>query len=347
MNRKYFYFILMLTLLSLFLIVYFFLGHKPAKKEITDVQVEHPPYITYISASGIVEPESGNINIRAPFNRIIKKINVSVNSKVKKGEVLFQLDIQDLLANLRIKQTEYEKALANFQKLKELPRKEDLMIAEEALNRTQAALNESKEQYEMMAHLPNPRAISKEEQNKRLSQYQQAEAEFRKAQAQFEKVKAGTWEPELKVAQYEVDQAKADVEAIETEIQRTAIKSPIDGTVLQIKIHEGETSDPNKTAIILGNIDQLNLRVSVDQFKVSMMHPNSSAVAFRQGDLTTEFPLKFIHTEPYMVPKKYLSNEIDEKVDTQVFEILYRLTNNGSHLFIGEQMDVYIDVEKK
>lgn len=428
MNRKYFYVVLVLTLLCFLLILIFFLGQKPLEKEIqpevqvkrplteiperppvevqvehpqkevqtvrpqediqvlrptlemkpeqpgikvqaegpiteaqakqpplevpvepppTKVQVERPPFVTYISGLGIVEPESGNINISTSFNRIITKINVSVNAQVQKGEVLFELDNQDLLANLRIKQSEYEKTLANFHKLEEMPRKEDLIIAKEALNSAQAALNDSKEQYDMIINLPNPRAISKEEQNKRLSKYQQAEAELRKAQAQFEKVKSGTWQPELKIAQHEVEQAKADIDAIETEIERTYIKSPIDGTVLQIKIHEGETSNPNKTAIILGNIDQLNLRVSIDQFKVSMLNPNSSAIAFRQGNLSTKFPLQFIHVEPLMVPKKYVTNEIDEKVDTQVFEILYRIANNNSHLFIGEQMDVYIDVEKQ
>ena len=133
---------------------------------------------------------------------------------------------------------------------------------------------------------------------------------------------------------------------MEAEIERTYIKSPIDGTVLQIKIHEGETSDPSKTAIILGNIDELNLRVSIDQFNEPRFHPDCPAVAFRQGDTTTEFPLKFIHIEPFMVPKKYLTNELHEKVDTQVFEILYRIEKNNSHLFIGEQMDVYIYDQK-
>lgn len=348
MNRKYFHIISTLTALCFILILIFFLDQKTATTEKPlEVKMERPQFATYISGVGVVEPESGNVNISTQFNRIIKKISVFVNQKVKKGEVLFQLDNQDLLANLKIKQREYEKIEANFHKLEALPRKEDLAIAEESLNRSQAALNESKEQYDMITNLPNPRAISREEQNKRLSHYQQAEAEFKKAQAQLEKVRSGTWEPELKIAHHGVEQAKADVEAIETEIERTSIKSPIDGTVLQIKIHEGELSDPGKTAIILGTIDQLNLRVSIDQYKVSMLRPNSPAVAFRQGDRSTEFPLKFIHVEPFMVPKKYVTNEIGEKVDTQVFEILYRIEKNHSHLFIGEQMDVYIDVEKK
>lgn len=346
MSRKYFYVVLGLTFFCLFLILIFFI-QKPNKEVVADIQIQPPPFLTYISGVGIVEPESGNININSHFDRIIKKINVSINDRVKKGEVIFQLDNKDLLNKLRSKKQEYEKALANLHKLEALPRKEDLIIAKEALNKAQAAFNESKAQYDMVVNLPNPHAISKEEQDKRLYRYQQAEAEERTAQAHFEKIKSGAWQPDLKIAHHEVEQAKADVDAIESEIQRTSIKSPLNGTVLKINIHEGETLDPNKTAMILGNIDELYLRVRIDQFNITLFQPNSPAVAFRQGNLSIRFPLHFIRIDPIMVPKKYLTNDINEKVDTQVFEILYRIAKTDAHLIIGEQMDVYIDVEKK
>jgi hypothetical protein len=69
--------------------------------------------------------------------------------------------------------------------------------------------------------------------------------------------------------------------------------------------------------------------------------------SFKQGDATTEFSLKFLSLEPFMIPEKYLTNELHEKVDTQVFEVLYRIEKNDAHLFIGEQMDVYIYVDGK
>ena len=176
--------------------------------------------------------------------------------------------------------------------------------------------------------------------------YQQAEAEFLIASAEFEKVRSGVWQPDLKMAQDVVEQAKADVGLLEAEIERMSVKSPIDGTVLQIKVHEGEVLDQNKAALILGNIGELNLRVGIDQFNGKRFQPDCPAVAFKQGDITMEFPLKFLHVEPLMVPKKYLTNELHEKVDTQIFEILYHIEKNNSQLFIGEQMDVYIYVDK-
>ena len=349
MHRRYFFVILALTAFCFVLILYFF-GQKFSSTEPQEnIRVDHSPYRTSISGVGIIEPKSGNISVGIPFNRIVKEINVSVNDKIKKGDILFQLDHQDLTANLRVKQKEYEKAIANLHQLEELPRKEDLTIAQEALKKAEVALNESKTQFDMANNLSNPRAISKEEHNKRFYRYQQAEAELREKQAQYEKLKAGTPQSELKIAAYEVGRAKATVQAIESEIESTYIKSPIDGTVLQIKIHEGETptSDPDKIAMILGNIDEMNLRVSVDQYNAFILDPNVPAIAYRQGDHYTQFPLEFIHIEPFMVHKKYLTNAADEKVDTQVFEILYRIPKNDSRLFIGEQMDVFIDISRK
>lgn len=344
MNRKYFSLVLILTALCFLLILVFF-EQKPVEDPPAKAPIVHAPFPVHISGVGIVEPKSGNIYIGIPFDRIVKHIYVSVNDKVKKGDPLIQLDNQDLVANLQVKQSEYEKAIANFRKLEALPREEDLVIADEAVKKAQVGLNEAKTQYEMVLNLPNPRAISKEEQDKRLYKLQTAEAQMREAQAQYEKIRSGTWAPDLQIAKHEVAQAEADVEALKTEIERTSIKSPIDGTILQIKIHEGETptSDTSKTAIIVGNIDEFNLRVSIDQFNVSHVTPHAPAVAFRQGNRSIDFPLEFLHLEPFMVPKKYLTNSVDEKVDTQVFEILYRIQKNDPGLFIGEKMDVLID----
>lgn len=343
MNRNYVYFIFAFTIISILLILFFFIGNKPQQGELQAVELENPPFLTYISGTGIVEPVSGNIMISPPFNRTVEKMNFSVEDKVKKGDVLFQLYNQDLKSNLKIRQTKYEESLSHLHKLEALPREEDLTIAQENLNKEQAVFNQATLEYCMATR----RAKSKEERCLSFYKYQQAVAEFLVAQAQFQKVKSGVWQPELKIAQDLVVQAQVEVGAMQEEIERTYIRSPIDGTVLQTKIHEGETSDPTKPAIILGNMSELNLRVGIDQFNIQKFHPNCPAVAFKQGDTTTEFPLKFIHIEPIMIPKKYLTNELYEKVDTQIFEILYRIENNHSHLFTGEQMDVYIYVDQK
>lgn len=342
MNRKYFYFISAFAFLCFLLILVFFARNNTELEATQDTQVETPSFLTYITGSGIVEPVSGNIMISSPLNRTVEKINVSVNDQVKKGDVLFELYNQDLKANLRIKQLQYEESLSNLRKLESFPREEDLTIAQENLNRAHAIFNESVLKYSM----DNRCAKSQEEACINLYNYMKAEAEFIAAQAQFDKIKSGTWKPELKIAKDAVEQAKADLEVTKIEIERTYVKSPIDGTILQIKIHEGEILNPSKNFILVGNMDALNLRVGIDQFNAQKFRPDCRAIAFKQGDNAQEIRLKFLYVEPVMVPKKYLTNELHERVDTQVFEIVYRIEKNDAHLFIGEQMDVYIYVDQ-
>lgn len=347
MNRKYVYIIFSATVLSFLLITFYFVGSASAEPTPPQdaQQVENPPFKAYITGLGIVEPVSGNITISSPFfNRIVEKINVAVNDQVKKGEVLFQLYNEDLRAALKIKQEKYEESLSNLRRLEALPREEDLTIARETFNKAQAAFNEAVTEY----CLANRYGRSKTEKCLSFYKYQQAEADFLAAKAQFEKVKSGTWQPELKIAKSAAEQARADVKVTELELERTYVKSPLDGTVLQIKIHEGEILDQSHAPIILGNITALNLRVSIDQFNEPRFNPFNRAVAFKQGDTTKEFPLEFILVEPIMLGKKYVTNALHEVVDTQIFEILYRIeTNENSHLFIGEKMDVYIYQDEK
>lgn len=342
LGRKYFYFILGLTFVSFLIILYFFVIVKPEQKAIANIQqINTPPFDTYITGTGIVEPASGGIIISPSFSRTVEKINISVNDQVKKGEILFELYNQDLKYNLLIRQKKYQESLSNLNKLKALPREADLIIATEELNRAQAFFNQS-----VISYCQGIRcAKSKSEKCMLLYKYQQAESEYLAAQARFDKIRSGVWQPELKIAQDMVEQAQADIKAMEVEIERTYIRSPIDGTVLQVNIREGELSVQGKRAVILGNIDELYLKVAIDEFNVSKFQPGDAAVAFKRGDNKREFPLKFLHIEPIMVPKKHLTNELQERVDTQVLEIYYRIEKTNNRLIIGEEMDVYIFVD--
>ena len=101
-------------------------------------------------------------------------------------------------------------------------------------------MEQAKSRFERIDGLQVNGAISQEEVTQRRFAVEDADAKRQQAQADFEKVKAGAWQPDIKIARLQVEQSKALVQRIEADIKRTLIRSPIDGTVLQIKIHEGE-----------------------------------------------------------------------------------------------------------
>jgi len=73
---------------------------------------------------------------------------------------------------------------------------------------------------------------------------------------------------------------------------------------------------------------------------------DAPAVAFLQGNEKVKFPLVFVRIEPLLVNKQNLTNDINEKVDTRVLQIIYRIKNDDHPIFVGQQMDVFIETER-
>lgn len=349
MKRNYFFIIVLIAIGCLCLIFYSLWQdiQSPLAKPVIN-EPPKSPYKSFISGVGVVEASSGNILISTPISRLVESVLVKEGEKVKKGDKLLCLENRDLQANLNLQEIAYEKALAEYQKLQEFPRSEDVNAASAQLQHSQIELDQAQYQHEMVLRLPDPRAISEEEKQRRASNFQQAKANWERNKADFDKIEKGTWKPDLEIAYHAVQEAEARIQQVKTEIERTCILSPIDGTVLQINIHPGEFAalESYQTPLmILGNIDELYLRVSINQLDIPYFNPDAPAEAFLQDNKHISIPLKFIRNEPYLTAKKYLSNGILERMDTKVFEIIYQIKHQTDiKLFVGEIMDVFIEV---
>ena len=70
---------------------------------------------------------------------------------------------------------------------------------------------------------------------------------------------------------------------------------------------------------------------------------NSPARATLKGQPKEWFPLKFVRIEPYVIPKKSLTGDNTERVDTRVLQVIYAVDAADKRLFVGQQVDVFID----
>ncbi|CDZ81500.1 putative efflux pump membrane fusion protein [Candidatus Rubidus massiliensis] len=346
MSRNYFKVIAFLTVVSLFLIIWFM--WREAHKTEPKAQVSHhpvAPFKSYIAGVGIVEASSENIIIGTPLQRVVKKVFVKVGEEIQAGSPLIELENRDLEAELKSKEVDYQIAVANYEKLKDYPRFEDIASAEANLKSAQASLFQAKHEYDIVEKLEDKRALSQNEINRRKVNFEQAQAKVDEAKSAFSKTQTGTWKPDLEIAKLQILQAKTNVDRIKTEIERTIIRSPIAGKVLQAKIHEGELAMDASVSpmMVIGNTTEKYLDVSINQFNAPYFNQNAPAVAYLQGDPNFEFPLEFVHLEPYLVRKKNLTNDISEKTDTRVLQVTYRFLNGSEHLYVGQQMDVFIE----
>ncbi len=196
----------------------------------------------------------------------------------------------------------------------------ELATRQAAVQVAEAALAEAKYQLELGQRLADQRVLSVEENKNRGYAAQKAEAQLA--------------------------QARAQLKSSETDLERLTLRAPVDGQVLQVKVHLGEfapTGALQTPLILLGNVDKLHIRVDVEEHEAWRVRPEAKAAATVRGNVDLKTPLTFVRFEPFVVPKKSLTGDSTERVDTRVLQVIYRIDNGNLPLFVGQQMDVFID----
>ena len=120
----------------------------------------------------------------------------------------------------------------------------------------------------------------------------------------------------------------------------------MDAEVLQVKVRAGEYAPAGQVAtplLTLGRLKPLHLRVDVDEHEAWRVRPEAAAVAQLRGLANVKVPLRFVRFEPMVIPKRSLTGDSIERVDTRVLQIIYAVEQGSAPLFVGQQMDVFIE----
>lgn len=267
-----------------------------------------PPFKSSVAGAGIVEANTENIAVGTVMSGVVFETYVSVGSKVKAGEPLFKLDNRELEAQLRT-------------------RKMALRVATAGVKVAKASLADLQNQLSRAVILAAKQVISVDELDR--NRYAVEIAVSKLAQAREE-----------------VASAKAQVEETKTNLDRIIVRAPVDGEILQMKIHRGEFALAGITEtplILIGNVKPLNVRTDVDENDAWRVRPSAPAVAFLRGNRKVKTSLKFVRFEPYVVPKRSLTGDSLERVDTRVLQVIYRIEDADLPIFVGQQMDVFIE----
>ncbi|HWC89944.1 MAG TPA: hypothetical protein VG433_09820, partial [Pirellulales bacterium] len=83
-----------------------------------------------------------------------------------------------------------------------------------------------------------------------------------------------------------------------------------------------------------------------DEHDIPRFQPGLAAKAALRGSPQEVYPLKFVRVEPYVVPKKSLTGDNTERVDTRVLQVIYSVDTRGKRLYVGQQLDVFISTSE-
>lgn len=201
----------------------------------------------------------------------------------------------------------------------------ELAMRQKELASAQATYEDESAQHKRLMSLPAGGAVSVEQQQRQLFA-------MRKARAQME-------------------QAAAAVENAQVTLDKHTVRAPVAGQILKTQIRVGEfvsATQGGNAPVILGTTNPLHLRVLVDENDLWRFDETAEATAFLRSNKERQYALTFVRTEPLVQPKRDLSGDTRELVDTRVMEVIYAITPiENAPLYVGQQLDVFINADAK
>jgi multidrug resistance efflux pump len=334
-----------------FAIAYVLRPDKAATDESVPANSVRPPatpFVDTLAGAGVVEPQSENISIGSPLPGIVAEVPVVVGQRVAKGDLLFRMDDRQLRSELASRQAALAIAQAELTRLQNEPRPEQVAVDTAQVEEAEAVAIEAKLQLERVTQLRATNSVTPAEMDAAQRTAAVAEAQLARTRAELDLLNAGAWYLDEAVAQQQVEQARAEVQRIQTELDRLEVRAPRDGEVLQVNVRPGEYAGtpPGATLMILGSTEHLHVRVDIDEQDIGRYRVGIPGVAMPRGFPDLKYDLKFNRVEPFVVPKRSLTGDNTERVDTRVLQVIYEVVRNEPPLYVGQQLDVFFKLPK-
>lgn len=231
-------------------------GSKPTEV-ITEKAIKRN-IVEIVSANGKIQPET-ELKITSDVSGEIVDMLVKEGDQVKKGQLL-----------CRIKPDIYESTIERV---------------EASVNSTKANLKTNIAQLEQAkANLANAEATHA--RNKKLfDQNAISQQEFDASKAQYEAAKANVegLQENIKASEFNVKGMEASLKEASTNLDKTYIYAPVDGTVSKLNVEKGErvvgvTGLQGTEILRLANLNEMEVSVEVNENDIIRVHKNDTAL---------------------------------------------------------------------
>jgi HlyD family secretion protein len=279
-------------------------------------KVERGDLAQSVVATGKIEPIT-KVEVKSKASGIIKKLYVDAGDKVKKGQLLAQLDkdeieaeVQQGRAGLQAAEANETSATADFERAKVDAEGPDVPLLKRAYERAQnmakdgvvsaSALDDAEKDYELALNKQN----------------------VAKAQLTVSKAKAVQ-------AQAQVAQSRANLAQLEEQLSYTDIESPIDGVVLSRDVEMGDAvssilvlGSSATQVMTLGDTSEVYVQGKVDESDIGKVYMAQPARIKVESFKDKTFNGKVTKISPMGV----------EKDNVTTFEVRVSINNPGGEL---------------
>ena len=277
-----------------------------------------------VVATGPIQPIT-KVELKSKASGLVENLYVDINQMVRKGQVLAQLDQQEIIAQVAAQRAQLAAAEANVSTY-------TANVAEDKVTAEAPDLPMYKETYERNLQMQKDGIVSQQTLDNAERDYLAAKNKRDSAVAQI-----GVDEAKLKQAEAQVQQNKASLDQLNQQLSYTTLVAPIDGMVLSRDVEVGDAVSSilvlGSTATLvmtIGDIHQVYVDGKVDEADIGSVYLGQAARIHVESFPNKIFNGKVTKIAPLGVEKDNVTTfEVRVSIDNPGGEIKANMTANA------------------
>jgi ABC exporter DevB family membrane fusion protein len=300
----------------------------------------------WVAAFGRVEPVSEERNLAFEISGLISEVFVREGDLVQKGDILAQLRDEEHIAKVDTAKAESEAKRASYDKLIAGARKEEKTEAWAKVQRVKSIMLNARQEMSRRQKLLKKNLIAKEEVDRAVVDYRVAQREYEEAVQRHLITKNQSRKEDITMAWAEYNASLRKIDEAESLLEKTRLRSPVNGTVLKKHRHPGENVSIffESPVLTVADISEYQIRAEVDEKFAAKVLPGQEAYFTSDTYGNQRFSGKVARVGTMTGKKKIDTGSPQAKVDTEVLEVIIRL-DDFTGLITGLTGDVFIKVK--
>ena len=302
----------------------------------------------YVAGPGRVEPISEDIKVGSELSGKLKQVMVEEGDHVRQGQVVAELENADYRAAILSAQATVQQRDAELRKVINGARNQERREAFASVEQNRAVMERARNEMDRRSQLFTDGIISREENERYVSQYNVALANYQEAVQHHSLIDDHAREEDVAASKASLQLSKSDLAGTQARFEKTLIRSPIDGVILRKHHRSGESVSNSSTVpdpiVTIGDNRVLRVRVDVDETEVAQVQVGQSAYVTADAYPGKKFAGRVVRVGKELGRKNLQTDEPTEKVDTKILETLIQL-DPGAELPVGLRVDAFIHAE--
>jgi HlyD family secretion protein len=294
-----------------------------------------------IAAPGFVEPVSELITVSASAVGRLLYLKAEEGQSLHEGDVVGEIENGDVKAELAAAEADLKIRQSELARLNAGARDQERGQAAAALREAQATASLTKIQLDRQRLLLVDKAVSRAALDQAQSDFEAADARRKALAEKLSLVEAPPRDEDAAIAQAQVDAAVARIAAAQGALDKTIIKSPIEGVVLRRYQKPGEMMAllPPTPIFEIADMSQLRVRAQIDEADVGRVVVGQEVWITADAYGNRRFRGHVSQLGLMMGPKNFRTDKPGEKMDTKLLEAVVDLEPDVK-MPIGLRVDV-------